>query len=312
MKNIKTIRFSNLRNEAHFQFLTLYKNLLNQFAEAKSVVGNLYDGFVELLNKEASLVDAIKASDYTRRLADADHRVDRDIVALNSIIETGLHHFNPAVVEAAHSLQVVFKTFGRVGSKSYEEEAAAVKLLLTDLQTQYASQSTTLGILDWITELATAQSAFEQLFNQRNIEYAERPQERLKDIRNLIDTAYRTMTERIDAAAIINGETPYADFINQLNAEITYFNEHNHQHAKKDLSTARVDEIPPQSFGGKAVTPIPAVYYADAGKAEVELTFAKDFSVTYKSNDRPGTATLTLHGKGEYKGQKVVTFNINE
>ncbi|GHT73046.1 hypothetical protein FACS189456_3010 [Bacteroidia bacterium] len=66
MKTIKTIHLNHLRNEAHYQFLTLYKNLLNQFAEAKSVVSNLYNDFVALLNKEASLVDAIKASDYTR------------------------------------------------------------------------------------------------------------------------------------------------------------------------------------------------------------------------------------------------------
>lgn len=35
-----------------------------------------------------------------------------------------------------------------------------------------------------------------------------------------------------------------------------------------------------------------------------------DFSVTYRNNVNVGTATLILHGKGAYKGQKIVTFNI--
>jgi hypothetical protein len=52
------------------------------------------------------------------------------------------------------------------------------------------------------------------------------------------------------------------------------------------------------------------VRYTDSKGAQLELVFAKDFTLTYKGNDRVGTATISIHGKGAYKGVKVVTFNI--
>ncbi|MDR3236031.1 MAG: hypothetical protein LBT48_04805 [Prevotellaceae bacterium] len=51
-------------------------------------------------------------------------------------------------------------------------------------------------------------------------------------------------------------------------------------------------------------------HYREEGKPTVELVFAKDFDVTYKNNTDVGTADLTIHGKGAYKGQKLTTFNI--
>jgi hypothetical protein len=72
-----------------------------------------------------------------------------------------------------------------------------------------------------------------------------------------------------------------------------------------------VEPIETLPYTGKAVTPVPVAYYrGDGEKPTVELVFAKDFSVTYKNNVEVGTADVTLHGKGHYKGQKTVTFNI--
>jgi hypothetical protein len=52
------------------------------------------------------------------------------------------------------------------------------------------------------------------------------------------------------------------------------------------------------------------VHYCEEGKPTVKLWLGKDFSVTYKNNVKVGMAELTIHGKGDYKGQKSVTFNI--
>jgi hypothetical protein len=67
-----------------------------------------------------------------------------------------------------------------------------------------------------------------------------------------------------------------------------------------------VDAIPVQEFTGKAITPIPVVHVGD-----VELSFAKDFTLTYKNNIEKGVAEMGIVGKGNYAGKKTVTFNIN-
>jgi hypothetical protein len=43
---------------------------------------------------------------------------------------------------------------------------------------------------------------------------------RMKEVRKEIDTAYRTFTEKINALIIVNGQDPYADFVNKLNLHI--------------------------------------------------------------------------------------------
>jgi hypothetical protein len=81
----------------------------------------------------------------------------------------------------------------------------------------------------------------------------------------------------------------------------------------KDLGAGEhtvVEPIATQQYTEKAVTPLPKAYYREEGKPTTELVFAKDFSLTYKNNINVGTAEVTLHGKGAYKGRKTVTFNI--
>lgn len=39
---------------------------------------------------------------------------------------------------------------------------------------------------------------------------------------------------------------------------------------------------------------------------------SSDYSVSYSDNTKPGTATVTVNGKGDYKGTKTATFKINK
>jgi hypothetical protein len=314
MKKILTAHLHFFRNEAHYEFMVVFRNLLLKFSAVQAVVAALYSAFTALLAKEEALINAMRKSDYTKQIADADHRVDRTITGMHGIISAAAHHFDPAMVAAAQSLHNRFAAFGDIAKKSYEEETAAVNLLIADLNSpEYTSKVALIGMAPWVTELQTAETEFERLLGERNVEIADKPQGQVRGIRHEIDKVYHPMINRIDAADTMDGTGAYIQFILELNAEITYFNEHNHHHARKDISVGDhcvVEEIGVQKYTGKAVTPIPKGFYREDDKPTVELTFAKDFSVTYKDNEKVGTAEVTLHGKGAYKGQKTVTFNI--
>jgi hypothetical protein len=118
------------------------------------------------------------------------------------------------------------------------------------------------------------------------------------------------MTGRIDAAATLDETDTYTEFIRQLNQEIAYFNGHLPHHARKDIANVAVGDIPAQTYTGEPVIVIPDVFYTAEGQQTVKIVFAKDFTVTYRNNVKVGTAELVLHGKGAYKGNKTVTFNI--
>jgi hypothetical protein len=306
MKKIISILFRYLRGEAHYRFLELFNQLLIEFPAVQGVVTPFYDEFTGLLAQEKQIVDAQKSSDYTRQIADADHRDDRLITGIRDTVDAALHHFDPAMVAAAQSLSLRLKTFGEIQAKSYEEEAAAIDILLGDWQSpEYAPKVELLGLAPWLDELAEAVAEFKQLLKLRNVEQADKPQQRLREVRRLIETVYRNMVIRINSAAILDTTEMYAEFINRLNTQIAYFNDHNRHPAPQNIRTAVVEVIPVQAYTGKAITPVPVVHLDDT-----ELFFAKDFNLTYKNNVQRGVAEVGITGKGNYAGRKNVTFNI--
>lgn len=71
------------------------------------------------------------------------------------------------------------------------------------------------------------------------------------------------------------------------------------------LSKAKVASIANKVYTGKSLTP--TVKVTVDGKT---LTKGTDYTVTYKNNKNPGKATITIKGKGNYTGTKIVTFKI--
>jgi hypothetical protein len=307
---INTINFSKLRNEAHYEFLLVVYHLLDGFPEVKNLIGALYAAFLDLLQLEKKLLDAARLSIYTQKLADLDLRIDRDVSGIKAAVNAALYSLTPAVVEAAHQLQARLKEFGDIKTKSYEEESAAIEVLLNDFMGAYSSQATLLGLTSWIADLQAAESEFAALFSQRNAELSNRPKERLKDVRRQIEQLYYQITGVVDANIVLNGEATCGEFVRQLNEQVKYFNEHSHHQTKHDLAPAAVDSIADQLLDNGAATPIPVVHLTNDKGVTVKLIFAKDFTLTYKDNNRVGTASVIIHGKGAYKGTKMVSFNI--
>lgn len=79
---------------------------------------------------------------------------------------------------------------------------------------------------------------------------------------------------------------------------------------KKNIANAKASIAGKQAgaelkWTGKAVTPKPTVTYGS-----VTLRENRDYMLSYKNNVQPGTATITITGKGDYAGTKTVTFKI--
>ena len=72
-----------------------------------------------------------------------------------------------------------------------------------------------------------------------------------------------------------------------------------------DITKAKINAIPNQSYVGASVTPIPTITYANR-----QLTNGVDFTVTYSNNNFPGTGKAKITGIGNFKGSKELTFKI--
>ncbi|MFR0870559.1 MAG: hypothetical protein ACLSG5_03885 [Oscillospiraceae bacterium] len=79
----------------------------------------------------------------------------------------------------------------------------------------------------------------------------------------------------------------------------------NHKILKPDIAELKFGKISSKAYTGKALKP--TVIVKDSKK---KLLNGTDYTVTYKNNKNIGTATVTITGKGEYKGTKTLKFKI--
>jgi hypothetical protein len=303
---ISGIKLSHLDNETHLQFHRTNQTELSSRPAVVNIVANvigLYNTAVEL---EAKLVDAERSSKYTEKIAEADRKRDKFVVGLSLAVNSMLRHPDPATVEAAETVSLRLKAFRTsIENKRYEAESSAVQILLVDLKSTFAAEVVTLGIGSWVDGLSIAETEFDELFGKRNSEWADRPGEKLRDVRKRVDDLYREMVTLIDAYGALNGYDVTDEYVRKMNVVIKYYNDHIPHSRKKDLDAADINDVPDQIYEGKPVTPLPVVYYEGE-----ELVFTVDYELSYHDNNRPGTAKITVHGKGKYKGIKDVSFKI--
>ncbi len=76
---------------------------------------------------------------------------------------------------------------------------------------------------------------------------------------------------------------------------------------KKGISSCTVSGIKAKTYNGKAQTQ--SVTVKDGSKT---LKSGTDYTVSYKNNKNAGKATMTIKGKGNYKGSVNKTFKINK
>lgn len=74
---------------------------------------------------------------------------------------------------------------------------------------------------------------------------------------------------------------------------------------KLGISATAVSGTGNKVYTGSAIKPVPAVKAGDR-----TLKNGTDFTVSYKNNTEPGTATLIVNGKGNYSGSVSKTFKI--
>jgi hypothetical protein len=312
MKKIIVIHFDRLTNEAHYQFVFVFRTMVDACQATKALLAAFIVLLDQLLKEERKAIDAPHGSLVTPQIQKADKALDKQLDLMFAAIDTARYSSNPAMVQAAEDLLFALKPYGHIQGKKYEAEMGAVKSLLETLRDNYLTQSVTVGIAQWFDLLQEEAEIEESLFAQRNAENAQRAQQKkVKEIRKEIDDLYHRMVEGIEVAAATDTTGAYDTFIAELNEKIHYENEH-HQPHKKDIENAIIDNVPDQQLDETGyATPNCNVSIKDhATDNMLKLVFAKDYAITYKHNNKIGNAELIVHGKGGYRGQKLITFKI--
>jgi hypothetical protein len=145
----------------------------------------------------------------------------------------------------------VFDTYGNVASKPLNEETSAIYNILQELRGKYAADVATVGIGQWVSELESRNNAFGELVKNRFDETAARTDIVLKEARAKLDEAYKTIAERVNALAVVEGVADYEAFIRTLNAVVAKYAVKHHRHHRPAQGGVGAENFQPQQEGAQ-------------------------------------------------------------
>ena len=213
----------DLRNDAHFQFYTEFRNLVQKDDVVKQKIASQFETWLVLYDKEDAALKKIQKSAITAKIQEADKSRDDIYLGMVETNTAALKHFSGEVRDAAARLKILFDTYGDVVRKPLNEQTSATYNILQELKGKYAPDTVLVGISGWVSELEVRNNAFADLMRERFDETAARTDIVLKDTRIEVDAAYFAIRERLNALAVVEGVSVYENFIRTFNAVIAKY-----------------------------------------------------------------------------------------
>jgi hypothetical protein len=278
-------------------------------------------GYRSKVEQEEVIYKWLRRSEFTEKKAETDQKRDVILRGMEGIVHVNLKNFDPSIRDNALHVNNLLLNYGDITHAGYDAETAAIDSVSVRLRSaDYLPAVTALGLLPWLNELDSLNSLFKSYVEDVAQELIDKPDITPGAARRETDEALRQITGRVTSLVNLNGPDDFAAFAEEFNVLTNHYNTLVHEHygrlhARIDISPAEIALIEVQPFTGKPVSVIPEVSLKvtnkDGSVTVFELVFTVDFTVAYRNNIGPGTATLIIQGIGKYAGEVTTTFNIS-
>ena len=125
-------------------------------------------------------------------------------------IKSCIDHYDSDIQKAAENIIFVVERYGKVASKSYDEESAAIDDLIRELRSTKNSEIAILDLKGRLDNLEQESATFKTLMNSRDAETATKPTQNMRTARELVDKLFRSFRDFMDAKFTIN---PYDELL---------------------------------------------------------------------------------------------------
>ncbi|MDR1115596.1 MAG: DUF6261 family protein [Tannerella sp.] len=262
----------------------------------------------------------LRRSEFTEKKAETDRERDKILLEIVALLHVFEKHFNPSLRDNAKHVLNLVGNYRHLTHSGYDAETAGIDSILEKLNSaDYIPAVQNLNLGTWLAQLAQLNSQFKNYADDAAQEQIKKPDINTKAARRETDGALRRITLRITSLIDLNSPANYPELVREFNVHVEHYNTLVHEHygrlhAKTDISQGEIAPVEVQRYTGKPVYVIPSVKVRketkDGAVTVVELVFSQDFTVGYRNNVAPGTATLIIDGIGKYVGEIVTTFNI--
>jgi hypothetical protein len=306
-------------NADHIESNKMLNNIFIKYAGLINAP-DLLTAYSVAVTQEETIFKWVKKSEYTEKKATADHDRDRTFNGIMGILRIDLKHFDPSIRDNAKHVLNLFENYGDLTKNGYDAETAGIESLIARLiSPEYLPAVQNLSLSPWIMELQNQNELFKEYARDAMQEAVEKPKISPTAARKETDEALHRIMLRITSLIDFNGPNAYAVLVEEFNVLVNHYNTLVHEHygrlhARTDISDGTITNVGDQAWTGKPVYVIPVVSIVkkekDGTEKVVELVFSQDYTVSYKNNVGPGTATLYIKGIGKYVGELTTTFNI--
>lgn len=218
MKAIENLSLTRLRTEEDFG--------LQKRVEAETALLTLESDAPMVATYKAAVDafdEALKASaknPMTATAIQADEAADATWVGTNMQIKAMLNHPDETRRAIAEEAADIFAKYGNITNLAYNEEYGRMHNLLQDIDKMGEEKLQKICIDAWIAEMHKCYDAFRAADAARTAAAAGREVGIVKEKRIIADEAFRSLCTRVNALVLVNGETPYGEFIDRVNVII--------------------------------------------------------------------------------------------
>lgn len=255
MKQIINFNKTKLAAEVSYQFhLGIQSRIKTETAAQLGITEEVipYDNGITRMDRA---LECLSKSAFTARMNAADDKRDKIIRMLQSQVAFPDIYPDVEDQEAGRRLNILFESYVDIANAAQEKETGMCRNLIQDLRSDaYKADVTKLDLDKWVERLEAANEEFDSLVESRISENQTKITGGVAEPRKQTEAAYEDIVAKVNALALVNGDTEYAGFIDYVNARIAYFKTIlSHKGIKQSSNPPNNPDIP--SSGGEEERP---------------------------------------------------------
>ena len=218
---------SKMHNAEFSQFLTRF---FEDFAgsgialDTDTTFKSLYESLKTKITTYDKALEQVRGKEESKKISELDKVRDADMQALKDSIKPYRNAKTEAKQKAYHAIKLVLDNYKDVTKDTYEEETKRLNTLISTLKSAtYQAQVETLKIGEFLSELETSNTAFNELFSHRSLKDLQKEVYNIKDLRKELTDIYQRLSAYIIANAQVKDEAFFTKTLEVLNNSRKYY-----------------------------------------------------------------------------------------
>jgi hypothetical protein len=222
-KKIDHISIQRLSNGAHYTFV---QTTLGRIEECGAAASRLSADIATLraaFSREEETLRVARKSRLTKEIVQGDAMRDSSYTGYKMAVKGLLSLPESEMLAAARRLWEHIKSYRIVTTDQRDKQTGMMTSFINDLEGKYAADVTVLGLMPLVTTMKTANEKVLALTSERDTENSVKIVGATKAARLVTDEAYRTLIDKVNALALLEGDEDYAGLIDAMNTQIARY-----------------------------------------------------------------------------------------